>query len=318
MEIERSVQQWRLGSSHLKWGAVFGGLFVGLAIQMILTLLGLAIGAWSIDLGGTGGTRGIPTGTAIWTAISMLIAAFSGGYVAARLSGTSFRAEGIWHAMVLWGLTWVVFAWLATTAMSYLIGGLFNAFGSGLQALGQGVGSAVSQVAEKTNLNIDTNQLRRQIESVLAATGKQELQPKELRKDVGQVTEKAQKGQSLQEASDSALAEIQSRLAALDREAAINVMVNKLGMSRTQAEEVAQSAIGMIGPIKERAQALKEQSIDVANTTIQRMGSAAWWLFILGLLSMGATIAGGAVGASMGPMMDVEERGEVRQSRVTA
>jgi hypothetical protein len=222
--------------------------------------------------------------------------------------------------MVLWGLTWVVFAWLATTAMSYLIGGLFNAFGSGLQSLGQGVGSAVSQVAEKTNLNlnIDTNQLRRQIESVLAATGKQELQPQEIRKGMGQVTEKAQKGQSLQEASDSALAEVQSRLAALDREAAINVMVNKLGMSRTQAEEVAQGMVGMIGPIKERAQALKEQSIDVANTTVQRMGSAAWWLFILGLLSMGATIAGGAVGASREPMMDVEERGEVRQSRVTA
>jgi hypothetical protein len=61
----------------------------------------------------------------------------------------------------------------------------------------------------------------------------------------------------------------------LDRDTAINVMVNKLGMTRPQAEQVAQSTIGVTGPIKQTMQNVKEQSVDVANMAITQIGSAA-------------------------------------------
>jgi hypothetical protein len=48
---------------------------------MMLTLLGLAIGAWSVDLREAQTAEGIPIGTGIWTGISMLISAFVGGFI---------------------------------------------------------------------------------------------------------------------------------------------------------------------------------------------------------------------------------------------
>jgi hypothetical protein len=301
MEIQRTLQQWSVGSARIKWSAVFAGLVVGIAVQMVFTLLGLAIGAWSIDLKEAQPAGGIPLGTGIWTGLSMLVSAFIGGYVTARLSGAFLRSDGIYHGAVVWGLNWLVFGWLATTAMSFLAGGLFNAFGSGVQMLSQGVGAALSSaVAKATNADVatSTTDLRLQIESILAATGKPELQPGEIKKDTSKVVGAARSGQSLNTVTDSTLAEIREKLAALDRDAAIGIMMNKLGMSQTQAQEVVQSAIGAIAPIRTAANTVKERSVDVGNAAIDRLGSAAWWLFLLALLSLGMSLAGGITGIS--------------------
>ncbi|MEP7153962.1 MAG: hypothetical protein ABI856_19840, partial [Nitrospira sp.] len=84
--------------------------------------------------------------------------AFTGGFVTSRLYGAPLRSDGMYHAAVVWGVTWVVFTWLTTTAMATMIGGLFSAFGSGLQtigqAAGQGVSTAVSKVVDQTTANV--------------------------------------------------------------------------------------------------------------------------------------------------------------------
>ena len=110
----------------MKWSGIFSGWVVGLATQMMLTLLGLAIGAWSFDLRDSQPMAGIPLGTGIWTGVSMLISAFVGGYVAARTAGVSTRMDGLYHGATVWGVNWLVFAWLTTTALSFMIGGLFR------------------------------------------------------------------------------------------------------------------------------------------------------------------------------------------------
>ncbi|MEP6887244.1 MAG: hypothetical protein ABI945_02875 [Nitrospirales bacterium] len=285
--------------SRIKWSAVFGGMVVGLSIQLALTLLGLAIGAWSVDLRESG--SGVPIGTGIWTAVSMLVAAFIGGYVTTYLSGTILRQEGIMHGAVVWGVTWLVFAWLTTTAMAYMLGGLFSAFGAGLQAVSSGVGQTASKLADASGidlskLNVSKEDLRKQIESTLQATGKAELQPGAIKKDAKQTADQAKSGQSLSQVSDSALAELYQKLTALDREAATNVLVNKMGMSDTQAREVVQGTLGAVAQIKEKAQNVKEQSIDAATTAINRTGSIAWWLFVLAVLTLGSTVSGGVLG----------------------
>ncbi|MGH7230386.1 MAG: hypothetical protein ACREJU_03395, partial [Nitrospiraceae bacterium] len=246
----------------------------------------------------------------IWTGISMLISAFIGGYVTARLSGAFLRSDGIFHGAVVWGLNWLVFGWLATTAMSFMIGGLFNAFGSSVQMLGQGVGTAVSAAASKAtnaDVKVSTDDIRRQIESILKATGKPELQPGEMKKDTDKVTGTAQSGKPLNTVTDAAVAEIREKLTALDRDAAVNIMVNKFGMSQNQAQDVVQSMIGTLAPIKDAANNVKEGSVDIGNTAIARLGSAAWWLFLLALLSLGMSLAGGITGISKETILGVEE-----------
>jgi hypothetical protein len=104
--------------------------------------------------------------------------------------------------------------------------------------------------------------------------------------------DRTRSGQSLNQVTDLALSELQQKLTAFDRDAAINVMVNKLGMTRSQTEQVAQSTIGVIGPIKQTMQNVKEQSVDVANTAITQIGSRRLWLFLLALLTLGASLGG--------------------------
>jgi hypothetical protein len=292
--------------TRIRWGAVISGFVVGMSVQLVLTLLGFAIGAWSIDLREADPAQGIPIGTGIWAAISMLTAAFTGGYVTAYLAGSSLRADGLFHGAVVWGLTWLVSAWLTTTAMAMLFGGIFSAFGEGLKAVGSGVGTVVSKVADRgmtgqmnlSQFGLSKEELRQQVESTLQATGKPELQPGQIKQEAERTTAQTQRGQSPKQLSDTAITELYDKLAALDEQAAINVMVNKLGMSETQAQEVVRSLTGTLSQVKQKAQAVKEQSVDVANTTLKRMAAAAWWLFILAILTLATTMFGAAVGTA--------------------
>lgn len=285
---------------------------------MVLTLLGLAIGAWSVNVHEAQPAQGIPLGTGVWTGLSMLVSAFTGGFVTSRLSGAPLRSDGMYHAAVVWGVTGLVCTWLTTTAMATTICGLFSAFGSGLQtigqAAGQGVSTAVLKMVDQTTANalVSAEGLKKQIESILQATQKPELQPGELKKDAGQITEKAQGGQSISQVTDAGVAEVKANLAALDRDAAINVMVNTFGLSKMQAQEVVQSSIGMIEPLKDKAQDVKEQSVAMANTTIKNLASVAWWMFVLTMLSLFATLGGGALGIAEDLRMELEGRPVIR------
>jgi hypothetical protein len=294
------VQEWSAHQPRIKWTAVWAGLVVGMSAQLVLTLLGLAIGAWSIDLQEAQPAGGVPLGAGLWTGLSLLLSAFIGGYVTARLSGNFVRSDGMYHGAVVWGVTWLVFAWLTTTAMSVMLGGVFSALGSALQTTGQGLTSAASaaltKLDPKSTVSISPAALRQQIDSTLQATGKRDLQPAEINKSADKVTNQAKEGQSLGHVTDSALAELQQKLTALDRDAAVNVLVQKAGMSEAQAQQVVQSTIGILAPLKDTLQDVKGQSIEIGNATLTRVGAAAGWLFLLGLLSFAVSVGGGAVG----------------------
>jgi hypothetical protein len=294
------VKEWSVCHARIKWTAVWAGLVIGMSSQLVFTLLGLAIGAWSMDLRDAQPAGGIPLGAGLWTGLSLLLSAFIGGYVTARLSGVSVHSDGMYHGAVVWGVTWLVFAWLTTTAMSVMLGGVFSALGSALQTRGQGITSAASAALNKmdpqSTFSISPEALRQQIQSTLQATGKRELQPAELNKSADQVTGRAKEGQSPGQVTDAALAELQQKLTALDRDAAVNVLVQKVGMSEAQAQQVVQSTIGILAPLKDRLQDVKGQSIEIGNAALTRGGAAAGWLFLLGLLSFAVSVGGGAVG----------------------
>jgi hypothetical protein len=300
MEIERTLQQWSIGSSRVKWSAISAGWAVGLATQMMLTLLGLAIGAWSVDLREAQSTEGIPLGTGVWTGISMLISAFVGGFVTARLSGSYLRADGLYHGIVVWGVNWLIFAWLTTTAMAYLVGGLFTALGTTVQAMSSGIGDVTSAAMAQApgGISISTDELKKQVESVLQSTGKRELQPGEMKQDADRLKSDVKSGQSAEQITNAALTELQQKLTSLDRDAAISVMVNKLGMSEAQARQLVQATIGIAGPLKQKAQEVKEHSVEKGTTAINRVGTIAMWLFVLALVTLGLSAGGGMVGTA--------------------
>ncbi|HEY8609259.1 MAG TPA: hypothetical protein VIM12_19245 [Noviherbaspirillum sp.] len=107
----------------IRWGAVLAGVAVGISVQLVLTLLGIAMGLSSTALA-EGESMG--TGPLIWAGISMLVAAFFGGYVAARMSGLKRKADGVLHGAVSWAVTTIMFVILATSVGGALVSGVFS------------------------------------------------------------------------------------------------------------------------------------------------------------------------------------------------
>ncbi|MES2947788.1 MAG: hypothetical protein V4858_04520 [Pseudomonadota bacterium] len=136
--------------SAVRWGAIFAGVAVGVSMQLLLTVLGIASGLSTTDV-----TRGetVGTGPLIWAGISMLIAAFVGAYVAARVSGLKRKVDGILHGVVSWAVTTLMFAILATSAGGSLLSGVFSTLGAGGgttmnggSTLGNGLGGVLQRL----------------------------------------------------------------------------------------------------------------------------------------------------------------------------
>jgi len=106
----------------IRWGAIWAGVAVGLSTQLLLALLGLASGLSAMNLA----EGASPTGPLLWAGLSMLISAFIGGYVAARMSGLKRKVDGILHGAVSWAVTTLLFATLATSVAGSLLSGVFN------------------------------------------------------------------------------------------------------------------------------------------------------------------------------------------------
>ncbi|RJG06712.1 hypothetical protein D3870_12480 [Noviherbaspirillum cavernae] len=106
----------------IRWGAVLAGVAVGISIQLALTLLGIASG---LSSAGMTQDDNVGAGPLLWAGVSMLIAAFAGGYVAARMSGLKRKSDGVLHGAVSWAVTTILFAVLATSAGGSLISGVF-------------------------------------------------------------------------------------------------------------------------------------------------------------------------------------------------
>ena len=109
------------GGRRISWGALFAGAVTAIVVQLLLTLLGLSIGAASVEsLQNVGAGLGI--GAGIWLAVSMIIAMFCGGWVAARTAGIPRKTESILHGGLSWGVTTVAVLLMVGTALGNLLG----------------------------------------------------------------------------------------------------------------------------------------------------------------------------------------------------
>ena len=81
-------------------------------------------------------------GAGLWWALSGIVAAFIGGYVASRLSGRPKASTGGWHGLISWALTTLVVVYLLTTAVGGLIGGAFNTVTGAVGGVDHAVGTA--------------------------------------------------------------------------------------------------------------------------------------------------------------------------------
>ena len=277
-----AIADVRLSRRHLTWGAIIAGVIIVLIVQLLLSLLGVGVGASTIDPTGevpTGKTLGI--GAGLWWVVSSLIAVFVGSWVASRLAGIPDRVDGMLHGLVTWGLSGLVVMWLLTTTLSSLIGGAFSVVGTAVQAAGQaGIAGATAGAASQGD-----------------AMGRLEQQANEM---IGRVAPEAQQArQQIEQAvSDDSLRQTIWRVVtagpdaatAQDRETAINALVQYAGMSRPEAEQRLGQWEGSYRDAEQKARRAAEASADA-------VAQGALWTFVA--FGLGAILAavGGMIGA---------------------
>ena len=115
--------------NRVSWGAILAGVVVALTMQVLLTMLGAGIGIATLDPGTSdnpaASTFSIAAG--IWYMLSGIVAAFVGGYIAARLSGKTVPTTGALHGLTTWALTTLLVLWFLTSTVGAIVGGVFSA-----------------------------------------------------------------------------------------------------------------------------------------------------------------------------------------------
>ncbi|MEO0317846.1 MAG: hypothetical protein RL404_1523 [Pseudomonadota bacterium] len=140
--------------SSIRWSAVLAGVAVGISVQLVLTLLGIASGLsmTSVQAGEAPGT-----GALVWAGISMLISALVGAYVAGRMSGLKRKTDGVLHGAVSWAVTTMLFVTLATSAGGSLLSGIFSGISQGAASVAQNTGGGAAGMTAMLNRQLGTN-----------------------------------------------------------------------------------------------------------------------------------------------------------------
>jgi hypothetical protein len=136
--------------NRISWGAVLAGVVVALVIQLILNMVGIGIGAATLDPG-TGdnpSATSFSIGAGIWWTLSGIIAALAGGYAAGRLSGAPKKSTAGWHGLTTWALTTLIIFFLLTSAVGGLLGGAYRTVSSAVGNVASATGSAVQTATQ--------------------------------------------------------------------------------------------------------------------------------------------------------------------------
>lgn len=120
-------KQARYARDAFRWDAVMAGVAVGMAVQLLLVVLGLMVGL-SVGRGlqQTSGVVVLPVAVSVWQSFCMLIAVFVGSYVTARCGDLRRKADGILHGIVVWAMTTLLLACFACSPVSMFLGGVFH------------------------------------------------------------------------------------------------------------------------------------------------------------------------------------------------
>ena len=102
--------------SRVSIGAIVSGAVVALAVYLLLSLLGIALGL-SISSHSTDEQLGI--GAAVWALASLLIALFFGGFIVSQCTAGETSGEAAIYGVVMWGLVFALLLWMTAANVRF-------------------------------------------------------------------------------------------------------------------------------------------------------------------------------------------------------
>ncbi len=268
---------------HMRWGAIFGGVFAALGISALLYSLGLALGLTSLNPSDASSARSSGLFAAIWSAVVPLVGLFVGGWVAGRGAGVISKGGGAIHGLVMWGVTTVAGMYLIGSLVGSLLGGAVN-LGASVAKGGAGLfGQLTSRSG--TTFGLDANDALGPINQRLQAEGKPAITSEQLTR-------------ATKDAISDAV-----RTGSLSRESLVSAIARDTALSRQDSEDIANRIQAQWDGAKAKVQtgALK---------AAEASGKAFWGVFAALLL--------GGICAVLGGMAGVSRRQDFEAKAVTA
>ena len=122
----RTVSQvMTLPTDRVRWGPIWAGLLSAFFALLVLSLLGLALGASTVNAGQAvqgAGAQNAGSYSAIWAGISAILAFLIGGYVAGRTAAVHERGWAALNGALVFLLALPLLLWLASQGLGALIG----------------------------------------------------------------------------------------------------------------------------------------------------------------------------------------------------
>lgn len=311
---------------RVSWGAIFVGLVITMVVQVLLGILGLAIGAGLINpLHEANPMDGIGMGAGIYWIVSSIISLFVGGFAAGALATAQNRRDRTLHGLTVSGLAMLLLFLTVGSGVGVLIGGTASMISGGAAMIGDAVSKAAPQMADavqdrmdEADIDLDLGEWREEVRQLLRDTGIPAIQPdrledqaEDVEQDVRSAASRAgQDPQRVDRELESLLDKIQREgretLRAVDREALVNIVAERTDQSRQEAaetvanweeayQEAYQAAREKWDQVKAQAE---EKAREWGDQAADGLAQAAWWTFFTLLLGTIAAAAGANVGAN--------------------
>ncbi len=132
--------------NRVQWGPIIAGVVTAIASMLILTVLGLAIGASVLEPTEAG--ENIGTAAAVWGALSAILSFLIGGWVAAKSAAVGGSGSGMLNGFMVGAATLALILWLTGVGL----GNLFGTVGSNLgdiANIAQGTGVTPTEVEQQ-------------------------------------------------------------------------------------------------------------------------------------------------------------------------
>jgi hypothetical protein len=305
--------------NRLSWSAIIAGVFIAIAVQLLLSFLGLSIGFGSVDpLEEAKPFSGLGTGALIWWIVTMLISVFTGGWVAGWFANHIEKTALILHGLLTWCLLTLLNLYLITSSVGKIVGGVGSVITKGFSIAGEGIKAVAPEAGGmiKEELGVDKTtfgKLKREAELLLKQTEKKELQPSALKnkaqeakaegKDAGKdaLENPQQADEELNGLFKKLFSENDSTFNAVDKQALVNVVKNRTGKSEAESQRIVDNWEQTLKQAKAEVKEVKAEAVQKAREVGDDVSSAiakfALFSFI-GMILGAASASYGAILAS--------------------
>lgn len=135
--------------NRVQWGPIVAGTITALVTMLLLSILGLALGASAFEPGTDRSDWGTAAG--IWGGISALVAFFLGGWVGAKTAAVGGSFAGLINGLMVGAATILVLLWLTTTGLTNLLGFAANSLTDVASVASEIVGEEITDIGNEAD-----------------------------------------------------------------------------------------------------------------------------------------------------------------------